>query len=191
MLQNRKKHIAELDETILSMKLRNAGRKPDWDAEQLMLLDRTALELGKRCVLWDDAGSGFYLVSIRIITTMMYELNVTMCELVSMQMINWDWVRNCPAGTPTPDATCELGWWANAKQLLSPPLLDSSIPDSKVAAWLEAHTMAVHHQLLAKLDKIRRRRVKQEEEVEEEETTRGFVMEDEYWEQLQQLPRCC
>ncbi len=42
----------------------NPGRKPDWDEERIMKMDRAALELGKRCILWDDKGAGFFLVRI-------------------------------------------------------------------------------------------------------------------------------
>ena len=36
--------------------------------------------------------------------------------------------------------------------MLKPPLLDTSLPPSQLAAWIDAHTMAVHHELLPCLD---------------------------------------
>jgi hypothetical protein len=46
----------------------NPGRKPDWNEERIMRMDRAALELGKRCIMWDDKGTGFFLVRKIIIT---------------------------------------------------------------------------------------------------------------------------
>ena len=97
-------------------------------------------------------------------------------------MLNWDWVKNCPASPPTPEAAFEPGWWVNAKELLTPPLLDPSIPETKLAAWIDKHTMNVHSRLLERLDKVRRGK---------EENKENFVLDDDdpYWAQLQALPR--
>jgi hypothetical protein len=42
----------------------------------------------------------------------------------------------------------------NIKQMLKLPLLDPSVPDDKLADWIESHTMAVH-QFLGMLPKVR------------------------------------
>lgn len=62
MLEKRKQRIAALDSEIKRMQNANPGRKPDWDEDKIMKMDRAALELGKRCVMWDDKGTGFFLV---------------------------------------------------------------------------------------------------------------------------------
>jgi len=62
VLEKRKQRIAGLDSEIERMQNANPGRKPDWDEERIMKMDRAALELGKRCVMWDDKGTGFFLV---------------------------------------------------------------------------------------------------------------------------------
>jgi hypothetical protein len=98
-----------------------------------------------------------------------------------MQMLNWDWVKNRPASPPTPEAAFEPGWWINGKELLTPPLLDPSVPESKLAAWLDKHTMNVHSRLLEKLNKVRL--------AKEESSTSVFILDDLYWKQLQALPR--
>jgi len=100
-------------------------------------------------------------------------------------MLNWDWVQNRPASPPTPEAVFESGWWANAKELLTLPLLDPSIPETKLAAWLDKHTMNVHSRLLEKLDKVRLVRGKENKE----KLSSVFILEDQYWEHLQALPR--
>ena len=64
VLEKRKQRIAALDSEIKRMQNDNPGRKPDWDEERIMKMDRAALELGKRCILWDDKGAGFFLVRI-------------------------------------------------------------------------------------------------------------------------------
>lgn len=99
-------------------------------------------------------------------------------------MLNWDWVRNRPASPPTQEAAFEHGWWVNAKELLTPPLLDPSIPESKLAAWLDEHTMNVHSRLLEKLDKVRLGK-----EETKKKLSSHFILEDQYWDQLQALPR--
>ena len=42
----------------------------------------------------------------------------------------------------------------NVKTMLRPPLLDPSVPDEQLAAWIDSHTMHVH-QFLDKLDRVR------------------------------------
>jgi hypothetical protein len=63
VLETRKKRVASLDDTIRRMQVQNAGRRPNWSEERILVYDRIALESGKRCVLWDDTGNGFFLVS--------------------------------------------------------------------------------------------------------------------------------
>ena len=65
VLAKRKERVAQLDNDIKRMQTHNPGKKPEWNEQRVMLMDRTALELGKRCIMWDDAGSGFFLVSQR------------------------------------------------------------------------------------------------------------------------------
>ena len=93
-------------------------------------------------------------------------------------MLNWDWVTNRPTTPPTPDAAYDPGWWINAKQMLLPPLIDPTVPDAKLAAWFDKNAMNVHHRLLGKLHKVRRGK-----------QAGTFVLEDDYWRQLQSLPR--
>jgi hypothetical protein len=199
VLEKRKQRIAALDSEIERMQNANPGRKPDWSEEKIMNMDRAALELGKRCIMWDDRGTGFFLVrTIFAYTTRLYTLllsiyiyrkyNLQVYFLIIstkiLQMLNWDWVRNRPASPPTPEAVFEQGWWVNAKELLTLPLVDPSIPETKLAAWLDTHTMNVHSRLLEKLDKVRLAR-----EENKEKSSSVFILEDQYWEQLQSLPR--
>lgn len=58
-------------------------------------------------------------------------------------MMNWDWERNRPAHPATPKEAAQPGWWATMRQLLRPPLLDPAVPDERLAAWLDKHTMKV------------------------------------------------
>lgn len=62
VLEKRKQRVQELDADVNRMQSRNPGRVPDWDEERLMRMDKAALQHGKRCVMWDDTGAGFYLV---------------------------------------------------------------------------------------------------------------------------------
>lgn len=70
-------------------------------------------------------------------------------------MLNWDWVRNCPKSPASPQEAFEPGWWLNAKKLLKNPLIDPHVADDKLAAWIDAHTMRVHHRLLKNLGAVR------------------------------------
>ncbi len=70
-------------------------------------------------------------------------------------MLNWDWVNNRPASPPSPDQFFDPGYWHHAKELLKPPLLDPTVPEDRLAAWLDKHTMAVHNRLLERRHKIR------------------------------------
>lgn len=38
------------------------ARKTVWSIEKVMDMDALCLKHGKRCVMWDDEGNGFYLV---------------------------------------------------------------------------------------------------------------------------------
>ena len=91
-------------------------------------------------------------------------------------MLNWDWLRNRPAQSGSPEEALQPGWWHNAKQLLRPPLLDPSLPEDQVAAWVDAHTMRVHAGFLHLLPKLRR-----------DAQTQQLVLDDPYGQQLQQL----
>lgn len=64
MLERRRQRVAALDAEVKALQAGNRGRETTWDAERVMKMDAAALSLGKRCVMWDDAGAGFYLVSI-------------------------------------------------------------------------------------------------------------------------------
>jgi hypothetical protein len=120
VLERRRQRVAALDAQVAASRARRPGRVPDWPPERLARLDRLALEAGKRCVMWDDAGAGFYL------------------------MLNWDWLRNRPAEAATPAEAHGPGWWAAARELLRPPLLDPAVPAAELAAWLDEHTMRPH-----------------------------------------------
>ena len=106
-----------------------------------------------------------------------------------MQMVNWDWIKNCPATPPTPEAAFEPGWWLNAKELLTPPLIDPTVPESKLAAWIDRNTMHVHSRLLKKLDKVRVGSKKESKKTSSSLPSSAFIVEDPYWDQLQALPR--
>ena len=169
-------------------------------------MDRSCLEQGKRCVMWDDEGAGFYLVGaapkpplvpapppspalgnwhLPATTSHPPALpspcpahhSLTLPSLLLPQMLNWDWLSNRPAQPGCPEEALQPGWWHNAKQLLRPPLLDPSLPEDQVAAWVDAHTMRVHAGFLHLLPKLRR-----------EVQTQRLVLDDSYWQQLQQLP---
>ena len=92
-------------------------------------------------------------------------------------MLNWDWLSNRPAQPGCPQEALQPGWWHNAKQLLRPPLLDPSLTEDQVAAWVDAHTMRVHAGFLHLLPKLRR-----------EVPSQRLVLDDSYWQQLQRLP---
>jgi hypothetical protein len=66
VLERRRQRVAALDAEVKSLQAGNPRREPGWDAERVMAMDAAALALGKRCVMWDDAGAGFYLVSIAL-----------------------------------------------------------------------------------------------------------------------------
>ena len=100
-------------------------------------------------------------------------------------MLNWDWVANRPTAPPTPEDAFDPGWWINAKQLLTAPLIDPTVSDTTLDAWLQAHTMDVHHRLLSKLDKVKRQSSSGKHDID----NMFMLEEDEYWEQLQALPR--
>lgn len=78
---------------------------------------------------------------------------------------------------PTPQHAGQPGWWFNIKEMITPPLMEVSLPEEKLAAWIDAHTMRVHGGFLDKLDKLRR-----------DDTTGKLVLDDPYWEELLQLP---
>ena len=94
-----------------------------------------------------------------------------------MQLLNWDWLHNRPAQPAAADDALRPGWWQNVRQLLRPPLLDASVPEGRLAAWLDQHTMRVHDAFLDKLSKL-----------QIEEGSGRLVLDDPYWQQLQQLP---
>ncbi|KAK3277142.1 hypothetical protein CYMTET_14829 [Cymbomonas tetramitiformis] len=108
------------------------GREASWPEQKRQLVDKLALEYGKRMVLWDDEGSGFYL------------------------WINWDWETNKPRKLRDHNRQSvnrrEAGWYENYKHLIGPPLLDPTIEDAHLATWIDANTMRVHR-FLNTLDK--------------------------------------
>lgn len=62
MLEKRAQKEAQLDAEVKSMLAAMPGRVPGWERRRVMLIDRYCLEEGKRCIMWDDDGAGFYLV---------------------------------------------------------------------------------------------------------------------------------
>lgn len=67
------------------------------------------------------------------------------------------WQNPCPPFAEPdhallPHETCR---WDNVCRMLGPPLLDPTVPDAKLAAWLDAHTMRVHAGLLHSLHTLR------------------------------------
>ncbi|KAL4423816.1 hypothetical protein ABPG75_001117 [Micractinium tetrahymenae] len=153
VLKRREERKKALDAAVEDMLARAPGRVPGWDLERRMYMDRFCLEHGKRCIMWDDEGAGFYL------------------------MMHWDWLANRPAELPSPEAAAYPGWWHNIKEMMRPPLLEVALPEGELAAWIDAHTMRVHDGFIEKLHKLRR-----------EERTGKLVLDDPYWEALQQLP---
>lgn len=153
MLAKRAARQAKLDAKVEHMMKTMPGRVPNWHPNRLMQLDRFCLEAGKRCIMWDDEGAGFYL------------------------MMNWDWLRNQPSEPASFEERWKSqGWWLNVKEMMRPPLMDNTCPADKLAEWIDKHTMRVHG-FLDKLGKLRR-----------DPETQKLVMEDPYWDQLQQLP---
>eukprot|EP00887_Chlorella_sp_A99_P003588 scaffold7.g3588.t1 len=147
VLARRKQKVAELEAQVARMLQRAPGRVPDWDDARIAqargrsqsglailapFVDKYCLEQGKRCVMWDDEGTaGFFL------------------------MLNWDWLANRPAYPHSPEAAVQPGWWQTVRRMLRPPLMDPSVPDGELAAWIDANTMAVHAHLLANLGSLR------------------------------------
>ena len=76
----------------------------------VLQVDSHALLHGKRCILWDDQGAGFFMVSPHFVG-----LQVIACARFSLpgvlllQMMNWDWLTNQPAQRRSPDDT-DPGW---------------------------------------------------------------------------------
>lgn len=63
VLERRQRATEELDASVRRMVEHNPGRAPRWAPQRVMHMDRFCLQHGKRCVMWDDEGAGFYLVS--------------------------------------------------------------------------------------------------------------------------------
>lgn len=63
VLKRRVERKKALDAAVKDMLGRAPGRVPSWERERLMQMDRFCLQNNKRCIMWDDAASGFYLVS--------------------------------------------------------------------------------------------------------------------------------
>lgn len=95
-------------------------------------------------------------------------------------MLNWDWVANRPAVPPTPEAAHQPGWWATVRRVLGLPLLDPTVSDADLGAWIDSHTMRVHGRLLERRDKIRRGTV---------DDGPAFILDDDYGERLQELSK--
>lgn len=51
---------------------------------------------------------------------------------------------NFDARTHPPLYLHHLQRWCNVKHIVGLPLLDPSLPDEGVAAWIDEHTMAIH-----------------------------------------------
>lgn len=92
------------------------------------------------------------------------------------QMLNWDWLRNRPMDPASWEEQMEReqGWYRNVRHLLHKPLLDTTVAEEKLAAWIDEHTMRVHGGFLDKLPKLRKG-----------DTKYGVVLEDPYWQELQ------
>ena len=96
-------------------------------------MDEFCLKEGKRCIMWDDEGSGFFLVHFSLFshhqykhflcckalstgayansTLMWANSSSTSRRVAALQMMRWDWSRNCPAEMPnTLEAAVEQGW---------------------------------------------------------------------------------
>lgn len=131
VLEKRGQRVEKLETSLKSLFENNHRRIPDWDVQRIEALDAMALAHGKRCIMWDDQGAGFYL------------------------LINWDWLQNKPAVASTSDTLTGPGWWENVRRLLQPPLIDPDIPQDALAAWIDNNTMRVHARLLDNIDKIR------------------------------------
>ena len=98
-----------------------------------------------------------------------------LADALPAQSMRWDWLSNQPAQPPSP-ADSDPGWCAartepsrapacevaadalcrynNCRHMLKPPLLDGSRAPNQLAAWIDGHTMAVHHNILQNLGQV-------------------------------------
>ena len=119
----------ELKESIASELSTIASRKGTscrWSDERVAAMDELCLREGKRCVMWSDEGSGFYL------------------------LLNWDWERNRPRTKE--EAGVERhgpGYYEVLRETLKPPLLDGSVPPELLGEWLDSNTIRVHRRITA------------------------------------------
>lgn len=105
-------------------------------------MDRHCLEQGKRCVMWDDQGAGFYLVrrgdgccvaaQTAAAATELNSTSAPSCPAPpsTRQLLNWDWVANRPTAPPSIQDAVQPGWWFNARQVLKAPLIDPDLPEA-------------------------------------------------------------
>jgi hypothetical protein len=108
-------------------------RKASWSRSECEAMDAKCLKEGKRCVMWSDTGSGWYV------------------------LINWDWKTNRPRAkgdTAADTRENEMhipGYYEDLRKILKKPLLDGSVPPDRLAAWIDQNTISIHHHLLETL----------------------------------------
>ena len=108
-------------------------RKASWSRSECAAMDERCVKEGKRCVMWSDAGSGWYV------------------------LINWDWKTNRPRakGDTAVDTSNNgmhvQGYYEDLRKILKKPLLDGSVPPDRLAAWIDQNTISIHHHLLEAL----------------------------------------
>ncbi|WPT11919.1 hypothetical protein PSENEW3n2_00005418 [Picochlorum sp. SENEW3] len=125
--QEKKKRLQNSVEKIIKG---ITSRKTVWAIDKVMDMDALCLKHGKRCIMWDDEGNGFYL------------------------LLNWDWSANRPREETGQENAWDPGWYSNAASILRPPLLDPSVPATELAQWIDNNTIAIHHLLLPHIDQI-------------------------------------
>lgn len=65
-----------MDTAVAQMMVKNPRRKPKWKYSRIEYIDAVALKEGKRCIMWDDSGNGFYLVCHTPSLTNIFRLHV-------------------------------------------------------------------------------------------------------------------
>ncbi|KAL6776784.1 hypothetical protein ACKKBF_B30895 [Auxenochlorella protothecoides x Auxenochlorella symbiontica] len=120
VLGRRRRRVEALESRMTQMVTENCRRRPSWPEEKIRQMDQHCRLNGLRCIMWDDEAAGFYL------------------------LLKWDWVCNRPAQPTEGSDANGPGWWCNVKHIVGLPLLDPSLPDEGVAAWIDEHTMAIH-----------------------------------------------
>jgi hypothetical protein len=136
LLKRREEKKAHLKDAISRELAGISRRKANWSPSQLKQMDDLCLKSGKRCVMWSDEGAGWYV------------------------LINWVWEDNRPLmkaegrgdGQDKDNNSYIPGYYEDLREILKPPLLDGSVPPERLAAWIDANTISVHHNLMTAMN---------------------------------------